>query len=271
MKKTIKIPKNTDMGTITLKGRSGMSRISIIAGEGSRATFVEEISGYGGNRNEAVEIVAKPNSEIRFAAVQRLAGGRNNASRNAVVHKNANVEWIDIVTGSTITNSETVSELAGEGAKSRMLTVFFGNKKQQFDFLNKCIHTGRNTESLILSIGALKDSSKAIQKSISKIGKKAYNSSTHQKARTILLNEGTEAMPVPELEIDNNDVTATHEAAIGMLDDEKVFYLMSRGISENEARKTIVNGFFEQIISRIEEPELREKTHGIINERMEND
>ncbi len=270
MKKTIRIPKNADIGKVMLKGRGGSSRISIIAGEGSRATFVEEISG-NGSRNESVEIVAKKNSEIRFAAVQRLAGGKNNVSRSAVVHKNANVEWLDIATGGSSTKSETVSELSGEGAKSSMLTVFFGKGEQKFDFLNKCVHTGRNTESLISSIGALKDSSKAMQKSVSKIGKRAYGSSAHQKARTMLLSEGTEAMPVPELEIDNNEVIAAHEAAVGRLDDEKVFYLMSRGISESEARKTIVNGFFEQAISKIEEPELREKTHAIITERMEND
>lgn len=269
MKKTIRIPKNQDLGTIRIKGNETMG-IKIVAENGSRATFIEEISGKG-DRKETVEIVAKPNSEIRFAAVQKLSEGMNNVSRKAVILKNAKVEWLEIVTGSSATKSETISELTGEGAKSSMFTVFFGNKKQKFEFVNRCVHTGRNTESLILSSGALKDSSKAMQQSFSKIGKKAYNASAHQKTRIMLLNEGTEALPIPELEIGNNDVSATHEAAVGRIDEEKIFYLMSRGISENDARKTLVKGFFEQFASKIGVPELNKMTHKIILERMEND
>lgn len=270
MNKTIRIPKNADLGMVKINGTGQISRISITAEEGSRATFIEEISG-NGNRNETVEIIAKPNSEIRFAAVQKLGKGVNSVSRKAVVKKNANVEWLDIITGSSATKSETTSELVGENSKSSMFTVFFGNKKQRFELLNKCIHTGRNTESLIMSSGALKDSSKATQRSFSKIGKKAYNASAHQKTRIMLLNEGTEALPIPELEIGNNDVSATHEAAVGRIDEEKIFYLMSRGISENDARKTLVKGFFEQFASKIGVQELREEAHAIIDERMKDD
>lgn len=271
MKKAIVIPKNTDLGTIKINGKGRLLRLSITAEEGSKATIIEEISGNSGDRNEAVEIIAKKNSEIMFAAVQQLGECVNNVSRMAVVHKNANVEWLDIATGSSATKSETTSQLLGDGARSRMFTVFFGNKKQEFDFANRCMHEGRNTESLILGNGALKDSSKAVLQSFSKIGKKARNSSTHQKTRIILMSEGTEALPVPELEIGNNEVSATHEAAVGRLDEEKVFYLTSRGISENEARKTIVKGFFEQFACRTGAPELREKIREIINQRIEND
>ncbi len=272
MKKTIVIPKNTDLGTIKITGKGGLLHISITAEEGSKATIIEEISGDSGDdRKETVEIIAKENSEIRFAAVQQLGECKNNVVRKAIVQKNANVEWLDIATGSSATKSETTSLLEGNGAKSRMFTVFFGNKKQEFDFANRCIHTGRNTESRILGSGALKGSSKATLGSFSKIGKKARNSSAHQKIRIMLMNEGTEALPVPELEIGNNEVSATHEAAVGRIDDEKVFYLTSRGIREKEARKTIIKGFFEQFAGRIDVPELREKIREIITERIEND
>ncbi len=271
MKKAIVIPKNTDLGTIKINGKGRLLRLSITAEEGSRATIIEEISGNSGERNEEVEIIAEKNSEIRFAAIQQLGECRNTVSRKAFIHKNANVEWLDIATGSSATKSETTSQLEGDSAKSSMFTVFFGNKKQEFDFANRCIHAGKNTESLILGSGALKDSSKAVLQSFSKIGEKASNSSAHQKTRIMLMNEGTEALPVPELEIGNNEVSATHAASVGRIDDEKVFYLTSRGISENEARKTIIKGFFEQFAGRTDVPELREKIRGIITKRIEND
>jgi len=268
MKKTIRIPKNAEHETIELKGTNGASHIIIEAGEGSKATIIEDIS-TAGDRNEIVELRARSGSEIRFGSVQKIPDGVNSVVRKAIVHDNANVEWLEIVTGSALTKSETYSELVGEGAKSSMFTVFFGSKKQQFEFLNKCLHTGRNTESLILSSGALKDNSKAMQEGFAKIGKNATNATAHQKAKTLLLNEGARVLPIPKLEIDNNDVKATHEAAVGQIDEEKIFYMMSRGLDEKAAKKTFVEGFFEQYLSKIGIPKLRGDVEAIVSERME--
>ena len=252
---------------IELKGESGKSKIIIEAGEGSKATIIENISAKG-DRNETVKIIAKPNSQIMFGSVQKIPYGENIVVRNAVVEDNANVEWLEIVTGSSITKSENYSELVGEGAKTSMFTVFFGHGKQQFDFLNKCTHIGRNTESLILSSGALQDTAKAKQEGFAKIEKKAYNATAHQKAKTLLLDEGTRALPIPKLEIDNNDVAATHEASVGQIEEEKIFYLMSRGIDKQEAKKLYVEGFFEQYTSKISVPELRQDVETIVAKRM---
>ncbi|MAG16020.1 hypothetical protein CMO88_03085 [Candidatus Woesearchaeota archaeon] len=270
MKKTIRIPKNAENRTIKLKGKSGFSQISIVAEEGSKTTIIEDISD-NANRKEVIEIIAKPNSEIRFGAVQKLPDCENIVSRKAVIHKNANVEWLEIITGSSITKSETCSELVGEGAKSSIFTVFFGNKKQQFEFVNKCVHIGKNTESDMHTSGALKDKAKALQQGFAKIEKKAYNASAHQKSKILLLSEDARALPTPKLEIDNNEVVATHQASVGQIESEKIFYLMSRGIDEREAKKLFVEGFFEQYMSRIPVSELREDVETIVAERMEDD
>lgn len=261
------IPKNADYGTVELKGKTGKSHIVIEVGEGSKVTIIEDISA-AGDRNETVEIIAKPNSEVSFASVQKLPDGENLVVRKAIIHDHANVEWLEIVTGSSLTKSETHSELIGEGSKTSMFTVFFGNKKQQFEFLNKCLHTGRNTESLILSSGALQDQAKARQEGFAKIGKKAFNTIAHQKAKTLLLSEGARALPIPKLEIDNNDVKASHEAAVGQIDEEKIFYMMSRGLDENVAKKVFVEGFFEQYLSKINVPQLKQDVEAIVAERM---
>jgi Fe-S cluster assembly protein SufD len=267
-KQLIRVPKNSEHETIRIKGKGGDSHIVIEAEEGSRATIIEDIQNAG---NEVVEITAKPNSEIRFATIQRLPDCESTVQRKAVVHNNANVEWLEIATGGSITKSETTSELLGEGARSSIFTLFFGSGKQQFEFLNKCIHLGRNTESLMLSSGALKGTSKATQQGFAKICKGALNAAAHQKAKILLLDKGARALPMPKLEIDNNEVSATHEAAVGQIDEEKIFYMMSRGLSEKDARKTFVEGFFEQYASRIDVPELRKDIQAIVAERMEND
>src|SRR3989338_8014648 len=270
MKKVIRIPKNAGNMTIRIKGKSGDSRITIVAEEGSRATIIEEISG-NADRNETVEITAKPCSEIMFASVQKLNGCKNFVARKAVVGGNANVEWLEVATGSSATKSETLSELAGEGARSSIFTVFFGKGKQQFEFLNKCVHTGRNTESLMLSSGALQGSSKAVQHGFAKICEKAHNASAHQKAKVLLLSENARALPTPKLEIDNNDVAATHEASVGQIEGEKIFYLMSRGIGEKEAKKLFVEGFFETFLRKIPLAEIRNSEKEAVAAEMQND
>jgi Fe-S cluster assembly protein SufD len=269
----IRLPAGKDCGTIHLKLKGSgadFAYILVIAEEGSRATIIDEITLTEAEyRSCIVEIKAKQASEVKFATVQKLPECRNYLLKKASVMKDANVEWLDIATGSSATKAEVYSDLIGQGARSSIFSVFFGSKSQQFDFINKCTHIGRDTESLILSSGALKDKAKAIQQSFAKISAKAYNSAAHQKSKILLLSKEAKAAPIPKLEIGNNEVAATHEASVGQIDSEKLFYLMSRGLDNNNARKLYVEGFFEQYASMITVPELREDIEKTITGRME--
>lgn len=268
----IRLPAGEDCGTIHLKLKgtgSDFSYILVIADERSKATVIDEVSDNAGYRSCIVEIQAKQASEVRFATVQRLPECRNYIFKKASVMKDANVEWLDIATGSSATKAEIYSDLIGQGARSSIFNVFFGSKTQQFDITNKCTHIGRDTSSLMLSSGALKDRAKAIQQGFAKIEAKAYNSAAHQKSKILLLSEEAKAVPIPKLEIDNNEVAATHEASVGQIDAEKLFYLMSRGLDTREARRLYVEGFFEQYASMITVPELREDIGKTIAERMD--
>jgi len=270
----IKLPKDTDCGTIHLKLNgtdADFSHILIVAEEGSKATIINEMSSDSTSyRSEVVEIIAKPNSEIMFGSVQKLPDCKNFSYRKAVIERNANVEWLDITTGGSLTKSEIYSDLNGEKSKTSVFNIFFGNSAQQYDFYTKCNHIGRNTESQMYTSGALTDNAKAVQQGFAKISEKAYNTVTHQKSKILLLSENAKAVPTPKLEIDNNDVVATHQASVGQIDSEKVFYLMSRGIDEKEAKKLFVEGFFEQYLSKVPVAELREDVQSLVAERMDN-
>ena len=121
----------------------------------------------------------------------------------------------------------------------------------------------------MLASGALQESSKAVNQAFAKITENAYGSVAHQKAKILLLSEHARASPIPKLEIDNNDVSASHEASVGQIEAEKIFYLMTRGLDEQEARKVYVEGFFEQYLSQIEVKEIREGVEKIVSERMD--
>ena len=267
----IRIPKNEDVGNLSLKGKSSgdlFSYVLIIAEEGSKATIFNDISDQGSYKSCMVQIFAHPNSKIKFCSVQRLKECQNYFWKKAVIEKDAEVEWLDVSVGGTISRNETYSELKGQGSKTKMFNVFFGFGNQQFDFFNKCTHLGRNSESFMMSSGALQDGSKAINHAFAKITEKAYGGVTHQKAKILLLSEKAKASPIPKLEIDNNDVSASHEASVGQIDRENFFYLMSRGLNEKEAKKVYVEGFFEQYLSQIDVQEIKEDVEKIVSERM---
>lgn len=245
------------------------SYILVLAEEGSRVTIVEDISGSAEFRSGIVEVVARPYSSVRFCSVQRLPLCNSYFFRKAVVGESANVEWLEVAAGGSVSKSEVYSELNGVGSTASVFTAFFGRGKMQFDFLSKCVHNARNTESLMVASGALKDSSRAIQQGFAKISACAYNACARQKSKILLLSGDAKATPIPRLDIDNNDVIASHEASVGQIDDEKLFYMMARGISEKSAKRLFVEGFFEQYAEMIKVPELRQGINAIVGESME--
>ena len=267
----IHLPRDSE-SLIRLKlkgGDANFSHVLVIAEEGSEATIVEEISGKGSYRSGVVEIAAGANSLVRYAAVQKLGNCRQFTFKKASLSTNANVEWLDLTAGGSVVKSEVVSDLIGDGSCCNAYSGFFGNGEQQYDFSTRVDHVGKNTNSTITNSGALKDKSRAIQQSFARICDTAHGAAAHQKAKALLLNEGTKAIPIPKLEIENNDVTATHEASVSRIDDEKTFYMMSRGIDEKTARKTFVRGFLEPFAQKISIEELKQDVEKIVSERME--
>ena len=268
----IKIPQGKDAGTVHVKiqGTDSYSYILVIAEKESRGTIVEETIGENCYRSSIIEIIADENSNIKYASVQKAKNGQNYSYRKATLQKNAQIEWLDIQTGSTV-KTETETELFGEGSSCNSYTVFFGAGNEAFDLYTKANHIGKNTHSRMNTSGALSGSAKAIQESFAKINKTAYGASAHQKSKILLLSREAKASPIPKLEIDNNDVAATHQASVGRIDAEKIFYMMSRGLSEKQAKQAYVEGFFEQYTSTIDVMEIKEDVRKIIEEKMENE
>jgi Fe-S cluster assembly protein SufD len=129
-------------------------------------------------------------------------------------------------------------------------------KNSEYYIYNISEHTGKNTQSLILNKEVLHNS-KAIVKGLVKINPDANSSSGYQKSDALILDDASRAISVPDLEIHNHDVKCTHGSTITKLDKEKIFYLQSRGILKDDAEKLLVDGFYEQILSKITSEELR--------------
>ncbi|MBI2581085.1 Fe-S cluster assembly protein SufD [Candidatus Woesearchaeota archaeon] len=232
-----------------------------------------EQNGKGNGKNyrvEVVDILAGQGAKVNYATLQRLGSNvQSLISRNAAVENRAAVDWIDVNIGGGSTRQEIVSVLNGEGASSTMLGAFFGDENQQLDITAKAVHNARNTASNMKIKGALKGRAKAIVQSFTKIMANAANSEGHQKANILLLSDTARASPIPKLEIDNYDVKASHEASVGQLDKEKLFYMMSRGLGSRDAAKLVVEGFFEPLLKQIPFEGLTDDLRHAIKAKME--
>lgn len=252
----IKIGKNSDKN-FKLNIEDQFTHTLILVGENSKVNFFEEVNQnyfYGSN---FVEIFAEKNSKVNFVSLQKCRNRYYVSGKYASILTNAKVNWLDINLSSNFVKSDVISFLNGRNSETNNCGMFIGKENQQFDIYSSVIHKKRDTKSNILIKGTLKDKAKSVCRGLVKIKSNAKNSDGYQKEEILLLNNGAEADAIPKLEIENEDVRCTHGASIGHLDEEKLFYIMSRGVEKNAAIKLMVKGFFESLIQKFDEGWLR--------------
>ena len=283
----VRIPQNVNAEksiniNFFLKSSTSLDSILIIAESNSKATVIEHSSSMmtdfsleksainkTGFRSQVVEIIAKENAKIEYISVQNLSQSIHNFSKRlANLEKDAYVYWLDCILGSKFTQSVTTTKLNGIGASSKNLGIFLGDKNQRFDINVETIHEEPKTQCDMYTKGVLNDNAKNVYRGLVKIQPNAYQSKGFQKSDTLLLGENTETDPVPVLEINNNDVKCGHGATVGQIDKEKIFYMMSRGLTEDQAIETIIKGFFDPVLNQLS-GELAEELRTAINERIE--
>ena len=253
-----------------------MDHVLLVAEPNSRLDFVEsaesELLEGIPFRNQAVEVFVAENAHVNYGSIQRLGKNVFNFSFNkGMVGKDATLNWLDCCLGSRFSKVDVTSHLRGDGAKTNNWGIFFGSDDQQFDLSSTTRHEAPHTACDMLTKGVLNDKAKTLYQGLIKIESNAFESNGYQKEDTLLLSPDAEADSIPNLEIDNNEVRCTHGAAIGPVDEEKLFYLRSRGLGEELAKKKIVEGFFEPMIQRVHIQKLQEDIRMLIGAKMAHD
>jgi Fe-S cluster assembly protein SufD len=184
---------------------------------------------------------------------------------SAVVGRDARAIALNLQLGSAAVRSESVSHLRGEGGRSEMLSLALTLGRQELDQRTFQIHEVPHTSSDLLYKVALDDVSRSIFSGVIRVNPGAHQTDAYQKVRNLLLSDEAEATSAPGLEIEADDVRCTHGATTGQIDEEELFYLLSRGIPRNEAQKLFVDGFLQEVIARLGHEALgdalREKVH----------
>ncbi|MFH0882688.1 MAG: Fe-S cluster assembly protein SufB [bacterium] len=241
---------------INAESMGQFERTLIIADKGSRVHYIEGCTApvYSSNSLHCavVELIALEDSYIRYSTIQNWSHNIYNlVTKRAMAHKNATVEWVDGNIGSKLTMKYPAVYLVGEGAKGEILTVAFAGKDQHQDSGAKVVHAAPHTTSRITSKSISKNGGRASYRGLVKVYPNANNCHVNVECDALLLDSESRTDTYPTMEIDNNHVTIEHEASVSKVAEEQVFYLMSRGLSEDEARLLIVNGFINPFVKEL--------------------
>ncbi|MGH2399383.1 MAG: SufD family Fe-S cluster assembly protein, partial [bacterium] len=175
----------------------------------------------------------------------------NLVTKRAVAYRDATMEWIDGNIGSKITMKYPSVYMVEPGAKAEILSVAFAGKGQHQDPGGKVIHAAPNTQSVIVSKSIAKDGGRAGYRGLVKIYPGATGSRSAVRCDALILDPDSRSDTYPTMEIDEQDVSITHEATVSKVSDEQLFYLMSRGVKADEAMNMIVRGFVEPIVKEL--------------------
>jgi Fe-S cluster assembly protein SufB len=225
-------------------------RTLIIAEEGSQVHYIEGCTAPRFSTQSlhaaVVEVIAKENATVRYTTIQNWANNIYNlVTKRAFAYKNAVIEWVDGNLGSKVTQKYPAIYLMGEGAKGEVLSIALAGKGQHQDAGAKIIHLAPNTTSRITSKSISKDGGRTSYRGLLKVIKGCKGVKSNVSCDALILDNKSRTDTYPYIEIDEPTATIAHEARVGKIGEEEIFYLMSRGLSETEAITMIVMGFIQ--------------------------
>jgi len=217
-----------------------------------------------------VEVRVGPGANLRFVELQSWGENVwNFTHERGQVERDANLDWIFGAVGSQLTKNFSTLDLAGQGAVGKMSGFYFTDRDQHLDHYTQQNHLAPATTSDLLFKGALLEKSRSVWQGMIYVAPNAPKADGYQANRNLVLSKAARADSIPGLEILTDDVRCTHGATVGRIDQDQVFYLLSRGIPQREAERLIVEGFFEPIMQRIPFEGVRERFQESISRKMD--
>lgn len=256
-------------------GVANLSHLLVWLDEGASLTYIHEFASKSENSGQTlhsgiVEIHVGEGANLKFIEMQSWGKNVWNFSHErARLDKNANLDWIIGAMGSHLTKSFMDVDLIGQGAKAKVSGIYFTDDVQHLDLDTQQNHMEPSTTSDLLFKGAVKDHSYSIWQGMIYVARGSQKADGYQANRTITLSSSARADSIPGLEILADDVRCTHGVSVGKVDPEQIFYLQTRGMPKVEARRLIVEGFFDPIMQRIPYQNLRERLQKEIQIKME--
>ena len=241
---------------INAQSMGQFERTLIIAEPGSFVHYVEGCSApvYRTNslHSAVVEIVALPDSHVRYTTIQNWSQNVYNlVTKRAVAHERSTVEWVDGNFGSKVTMKYPCIILKGEHAKGQIISIAVAGQNQIQDSGGKIVHLASNTSSNIVAKSMSKDGGRSSYRGLLKVAKNLSGIVSRVQCDALLFDKNSRSDTYPVVDIGSNDVDIGHEASVSKMSDEQLFYLMSKGASQQQAQAMIVHGFIDCFVSML--------------------
>ena len=237
---------------LNAKGAGQFEHTLIIVDEGASLHFIEGCSAPKYNvanlHAGCVELYVKKNAKLRYSTIENWSKNMYNLNtKRAKVEEGGKIEWVSGSFGSHVSYLYPMSILNGEGASAEFTGITFAGKGQNLDTGTKVVHNAPNTSSYVNTKSISKDGGVSTFRSSVVVNSKAKHSKSAVSCQSLMLDDISRSDTIPAMDIRTKDANIGHEARIGRISDEAVFYLMSRGISEEDARAMIVSGFADEV------------------------
>jgi Fe-S cluster assembly protein SufD len=274
----VTIPADTELdgpALLTLTGKSvddaTATHAVITIGAHSKATVVVRFEG-SATLADVVEIVVGDGAQLTYVTVQDWADDAvHHSTQHAKVGRDATLKHVAVTFGGDVVRHDTTATYDGPGGEIEMLGLYFADAGQHVEHRLFVDHTAPKTKSNVVYKGALQgEGAHTVWIGNVLIRKEAEGIETYEENRNLVLTDGCQADSVPNLEIETGEIAgAGHASATGRFDDEQLFYLRSRGVSEPEARRLVVHGFFNDLIRKIAVPELEASLTATVEAELE--
>ena len=272
------VPEGVDAEDVTIRtsmnSRSLFNYTLVVTETNASATILErqdtgdEVEGeryYSG----IVEVDAGENSYVQYGSLQDFDQQTYNYTvKRGDAGTYSTVNWIEGNLGSRLTKTGVSTELNGDGSETKIVGAFFGHDDQHFDLDAKVWHQAEHTTADLVTRGVIDDEARSVYEGVQDVGSGAWDTSSYQRENTLMLSDESEADASPKLIINNHDTEASHSATVGQVDQETLFYMQGRGLTEQQAKDMLVEGFFVPVLDEVEVDELREDLETRIAERL---
>lgn len=254
--------------------KSTFSRLIVVGENGSKFDVVQKLSSIGTNKKVShvnIDVYAKDNSDIQFFALDAMDEKNiTYVMRHSDVGRKARMNWMigSFNDGNTI--SDVSTDLNGEGSRGNTRIVSLANGRQQQGINTRITNYGKHSDGEISQRGAILDRAKIVFNGIGKVAHGAHGANNQQENSVLMLSDEATGDANPILLIDENDVIAGHKASIGKIDERQLYYLMSRGIAPEVAKKLVIRGFLGIILSHIPSDTIKNQMINIIEGKLAN-
>jgi len=258
---------------ISGEGSSAFGRTLVVAEQGAEVSLVEELSSpdFGAQTWSlgGAEIIAGEEAKVNYIVLQRFgAGVLHMTTDRLVTGRDARISTLNLVLGASIARTDIQCKLRQPGGHVDMLGLYIAEGTQHIDNETLQDHLAPHASSNLLFKGALRDSSRSVFRGMIRVHPKAQRTDAYQTNRNLILSSDARADSLPNLEIGADDVRCSHAATIGHLDEEEIFYLLSRGIPKKEAIRLVVFGFFAEVLDQLPLPQVKKELFRAIEAKL---